>query len=97
MMFSTSKKSFQSLRSENFLRADMYVYRQPKKPLGFLENTLFSLSKATHRGIFNVFGRFTEGYLRNLASWKKSKNRFGLIFFTRQKQGWTRVKKLLWQ
>jgi hypothetical protein len=29
-------------------------------------------------GIFSVFGRYIEDYLRNLTCWEKSKNRFGL-------------------
>jgi hypothetical protein len=30
------------------------------------------------KGIFSVFGRFIEEYLRNLTCWEKSKHRFGL-------------------
>jgi hypothetical protein len=31
-----------------------------------------------NKGIFSVFGRFIEDYLRSLTSWEKSKNKFGL-------------------
>jgi hypothetical protein len=31
-----------------------------------------------NKDIFSVFGRLIEDYLRNLMSWEKYKNRFGL-------------------
>jgi hypothetical protein len=35
-------------------------------------------SKPLNKGIFSVFGRFIEDYLRNLMCWENSKNRFGI-------------------
>jgi hypothetical protein len=35
------------------------------------------IPKPLNKGIWSVFGRFIEDYLRNLTCWEKSKNRFG--------------------
>jgi hypothetical protein len=35
------------------------------------------LKKPLNKGIFSVFGRFIEDFLRNQTCWEKSKNRFG--------------------
>jgi hypothetical protein len=46
--------------------------------LGFGKIPCGLFPKPLNKGIFSVFGRFIEDYLRNLTCWKKSKNRFGL-------------------